>query len=140
MLCAECGCDLRQRDDEDRLPHNIPAPEKPNRIRLVCGRCCNHGLTRWRPWPSRRGSRHDRAEHRGAGGGQVPGGRDDRAIGLLNDAEHYAWGTSDQRLAYLERRAKLLHRLVDATGDESSRYLAQDAEDRAAAARAGAAA
>jgi len=59
-------------------------------------------------------------------------------VGLLNDAEYYPWGTSDQRLAYLERRAKLLHRLVDVTGDESSRYLAQDAEDRAAAARAGA--
>lgn len=59
-------------------------------------------------------------------------------VGLLNDAEHYVWGTSDQRLAYLERWAKLLHRLVDATGDESSRYLAQDAEERAAAARAGA--
>ncbi|MER6474586.1 hypothetical protein [Streptomyces collinus] len=58
-------------------------------------------------------------------------------VGLLNDAEHYVWGTSDQRLAYLERRAKLLHRLMDATGNESSRYLAQDAEDRAAAARAG---
>ncbi|GHA51660.1 hypothetical protein GCM10010345_65260 [Streptomyces canarius] len=61
-------------------------------------------------------------------------------VGLLNDAEHYAWGTSDQHLAYLERRAKLLHRLVDVTGDESSRYLAQDADDRSAAARAGAAA
>ncbi|MEU7028934.1 hypothetical protein AB0A60_19865 [Streptomyces sp. NPDC046275] len=59
-------------------------------------------------------------------------------VGLLNDAEHYLMGTPDQRLAFLERRAKLLHRLVDATGDESSRYLAQDAEDRAAAARAGA--
>ncbi|MDX3245401.1 hypothetical protein [Streptomyces sp. ME18-1-4] len=59
-------------------------------------------------------------------------------VGLLGDAEHYAWGTSDQRLAYPERRAKLLHRLVDATGDESSRYLAQDAEDRDAVARASA--
>ncbi|GAA3311829.1 hypothetical protein [Streptomyces cinereospinus] len=59
-------------------------------------------------------------------------------VGLLNDAEPYAWGTEDERLAYLERRAKLLHRLVDATGDESSRYLAQDADDRATAARAGA--
>lgn len=57
-------------------------------------------------------------------------------VGLLGDAEHYAWGTGDQRLAYLERRAKLLHRLVDVTGDESSR--SQDAEDRATAARAGA--
>ncbi|WP_435260606.1 hypothetical protein [Streptomyces sp. 1222.5] len=54
--------------------------------------------------------------------------------GLLNDAEHDGVGTPDQRLAYLERRATLLHRLVDATGDESFRYVAQDAEDRAAAA------
>ncbi|MBX4178401.1 hypothetical protein [Streptomyces geysiriensis] len=59
-------------------------------------------------------------------------------VGLLNDAEHYARATSDERLAYLDRRAKLLHRLVDATGDESSRYLAQDAEDRASGVRAGA--
>ncbi|MEU1465489.1 hypothetical protein ABZ467_33445 [Streptomyces sp. NPDC005727] len=59
-------------------------------------------------------------------------------VGLLGDIEHYVWGTGDQRLAYLERRAKLLHRLVDVTGDESFRYLAQDAEDRVTAARAGA--
>ncbi|MFF2262121.1 hypothetical protein [Streptomyces albidoflavus] len=54
-------------------------------------------------------------------------------VGLMNDAEHYSGpgSTSDGRLGYLERRAALLHRLVDATGDESSRYLAQDAEDRA---------
>ncbi|MEU9480781.1 hypothetical protein [Streptomyces sp. NPDC048191] len=44
LLCAECDYDLRQRDDEDRLPYNIPLPEKPNRLRLVCGRCCNDGL------------------------------------------------------------------------------------------------
>ncbi|GAA3311826.1 hypothetical protein [Streptomyces cinereospinus] len=44
LLCAECDWDLRLRDDEDRLPYNIPDPEKPNKIRLVCGRCCNHGL------------------------------------------------------------------------------------------------
>jgi len=44
LLCAECDYDLRQRDAEDRLPYNIPLPEKPNRLRLVCGRCCNHGL------------------------------------------------------------------------------------------------
>ena len=37
----------------------------------------------------------------------------------------------DSRLAYLGRLAALLHRLVDATGDEASRYPAQDAEDRA---------
>ncbi|MEU3726818.1 hypothetical protein [Streptomyces sp. NPDC031705] len=29
------------------------------------------------------------------------------------------------------RRAALLHRLVDVLGDESTRYLAQDTEDRA---------
>ncbi|MFD5191031.1 hypothetical protein ACFWMU_23245 [Streptomyces sp. NPDC058357] len=54
-------------------------------------------------------------------------------VGLLNDAEHYnsRRSTTDNRLDYLERRAALLHRLVDAVGDESSRYLAQDAEDRA---------
>ncbi|MFH8775921.1 MULTISPECIES: hypothetical protein [unclassified Streptomyces] len=44
LLCAECDYDLRQRDDEDRLPYNIPTPDKPNKLRLVCGRCCNHGL------------------------------------------------------------------------------------------------
>ncbi|WP_329449323.1 glycerol-3-phosphate dehydrogenase/oxidase (plasmid) [Streptomyces sp. NBC_01426] len=54
-------------------------------------------------------------------------------VGLLNDAEHYnsRKSTTDSRLDYLERRTALLHRLVDAVGDESSRYLAQDAEDRA---------
>jgi hypothetical protein len=30
--------------DEERLPYDIPLPEKPNRLRLVCGRCCNDGL------------------------------------------------------------------------------------------------
>ncbi|MFE4056709.1 hypothetical protein ACFXP3_10495 [Streptomyces sp. NPDC059096] len=61
-------------------------------------------------------------------------------VGLLNDAEHYSGPgfTPDGRLDYLERRAVLLHRLVDAVGDESSRYLAQDAEDRAEDVRAGA--
>lgn len=59
-------------------------------------------------------------------------------VGLLNDAEHYTGPGSSpgSRLDYLDRRAALLHRLVDALGDESSRYLAQDAEDRAADARA----
>jgi hypothetical protein len=52
-------------------------------------------------------------------------------LSLLNDAEHYGSSTTDQQLAYLERRADLLHRIVDATGDESSRYLACDAGDRA---------
>lgn len=43
LMCAVCDYDLRQRNDEDRLPYCIPLPEKPNRLRLVCGRCCNHG-------------------------------------------------------------------------------------------------
>jgi hypothetical protein len=30
--------------DEDRLPFQIPLQEKPNRIRLVCGKCCNDGI------------------------------------------------------------------------------------------------
>lgn len=59
-------------------------------------------------------------------------------VGLLGDAEHYnaPGSTPDSRLDYLERRAALLHRLVDAVGDESSRYLAQDAQDRAEDVRA----
>lgn len=55
-------------------------------------------------------------------------------VGLLGDAEHYdsrRGSTIDRRLDNLERRAALLQRLVNAIGDESSRYLAQDAEDRA---------
>ena len=39
LLCAECDYDLRQRDDKDRQPYNIPRPERPGRVRLVCGRC-----------------------------------------------------------------------------------------------------
>ncbi|MFI5825565.1 hypothetical protein ACIA8I_41975 [Streptomyces rishiriensis] len=37
-------------------------------------------------------------------------------VGLLNDAEHYGdpCSTPDSRLDYLDRRAALLHRLVDA--------------------------
>ncbi|WP_435602856.1 hypothetical protein [Streptomyces sp. bgisy130] len=60
-------------------------------------------------------------------------------VGLLNDAEHYSGGpgsTSDSRLDHLDRRAALLHRLVDAPGDESSRCLSQDAEDHAEDVRA----
>ncbi|MYV47136.1 hypothetical protein [Streptomyces sp. SID2888] len=61
-------------------------------------------------------------------------------VRLLNDAEHYDGPgfTPDSRLDCLNRRAALLHRLVDALGDESSRYLAQDAEDCAEDVRAGA--
>lgn len=59
-------------------------------------------------------------------------------VGLLNSAEHYLTAGADARLHYLDKRAALLHRLVDATGYESARYLAQDAEDRAADSRAAA--
>lgn len=48
LMCAECDYDLRQQEDENRLPYNIPLPEKPQRIRLVCGRCCNNGLDEMR--------------------------------------------------------------------------------------------
>lgn len=43
LLCAECDYDLRRRD-EDRLPYYIPSQEKPNKLRLVCGQCCNDGM------------------------------------------------------------------------------------------------
>ncbi|MEU1076476.1 MULTISPECIES: hypothetical protein [unclassified Streptomyces] len=59
-------------------------------------------------------------------------------VGLLGDAENYIALSTDERLRYLERRAESLHRLVDALGDEASRYLASDAEDRAEQARNGA--
>ncbi|WP_345694513.1 hypothetical protein, partial [Nonomuraea thailandensis] len=44
------------------------------------------------------------------------------------------------RNPYFERRARVLHWLVDALREESVRYLAQDAEDRALDARQRAAA
>ncbi|MFE3150042.1 hypothetical protein ACFXJ6_25850 [Streptomyces sp. NPDC059218] len=52
-------------------------------------------------------------------------------MGLLDRAKDYngPGSTPGSRLDYLERRAAQLHRLVDAVGNESSRYLAQDAED-----------
>lgn len=61
-------------------------------------------------------------------------------VRLLNDAEHYDGPgfTPDSRLAYVDRQAALLHRPLDALRDESSRYLAQDAEDRAEDVRSGA--
>lgn len=40
-------------------------------------------------------------------------------VGLVNDAEHYGWASLEERLAYLDRRAKLRHHVVDATGDDS---------------------
>ncbi|MFE7111151.1 hypothetical protein ACFU98_32260 [Streptomyces sp. NPDC057575] len=59
-------------------------------------------------------------------------------VGLLGRAEDYNGpvSTPGSRLGYLERRATLLHRLVDAVGNESSRYLAQNAENRAENVRA----
>lgn len=59
-------------------------------------------------------------------------------IGLLSAAEHYLTASDAARLHYLDTRASLLHRLVDATGYESLRYLAQGADDRARDARAAA--
>ncbi|MFG2783846.1 hypothetical protein ACGFY7_39195 [Streptomyces prunicolor] len=59
-------------------------------------------------------------------------------VGLLSAAEDYLTAGDDARLYYLDKRASLLHRLVDATGYEKSRYLAQDAEHGAADARAAA--
>ncbi|MEV3907394.1 hypothetical protein [Streptomyces canus] len=56
-------------------------------------------------------------------------------VGLLGDAENYVALSTGERLRYLERRAQMLHRLVDVLGDERSRYLAVDAEDRAERAR-----
>ncbi|MDQ0994786.1 hypothetical protein [Streptomyces sp. V3I7] len=44
LVCAECDCDLRDRKDKDRLPYDIRLPEQLNRRRLVCGRCCEHGV------------------------------------------------------------------------------------------------
>lgn len=52
-------------------------------------------------------------------------------IGLLNAAEHYLTAGDDARLHYLDKRASLLHRLVDAGrvpappgsgGEPGSRY------------------
>ena len=56
-------------------------------------------------------------------------------VGALGDAEAYGFVSVDEQLAYLDRRARLLHWLVDVLGDEQSRYLALDAEDRARRAR-----
>ncbi|WP_412075635.1 hypothetical protein ACLF6K_06950 [Streptomyces xanthophaeus] len=43
LMCAQCGYDLRRRQD-DRAPYNIPLPAQPTRRRLLCGQCCNNGL------------------------------------------------------------------------------------------------
>lgn len=57
-------------------------------------------------------------------------------VGLLNEAECYIVAPEDEQLEYLYRRAALLHRLVDVLGDEPSRSLTQDADDRAPRAQA----
>ncbi|WP_461296396.1 hypothetical protein [Streptomyces harbinensis] len=59
-------------------------------------------------------------------------------IGLLNAAEHYPTANEKARVAYLDKRAQLLHRLIDATGAESSRYHANQASEEARNARASA--
>lgn len=43
-------------------------------------------------------------------------------VGLLNAVEHYPTASAAARLHYLDMRAALLHRLVDATGHEHSRH------------------
>lgn len=43
LMCARCGFDLRTRGDGKRLAYNIP--EQAGRRRLMCGECCNDGLT-----------------------------------------------------------------------------------------------
>jgi len=50
---------------------------------------------------------------------------------LLQDAELYERLSEPEQIAYLRKAAEILHRVVDATGDESSRWIAQDAADRA---------
>ncbi|MEV3986918.1 hypothetical protein [Nonomuraea sp. NPDC049758] len=60
----------------------------------------------------------------------------EEVVRLLNDAEKYAFVSVDEKLAYLEDRAQLLHQLVDVFGDERGRYVAQDTDDRAERARA----
>lgn len=41
LMCAQCDTDLRRHDV---VPYNIPDPQRPQRIRLLCGNCCNDGL------------------------------------------------------------------------------------------------
>lgn len=57
-------------------------------------------------------------------------------VGLLNDAEHYDRASLDERLAYLDRRAKLLHHVVDARGTKATapRPHAEDRADKVRAA------
>ncbi|MDQ0757446.1 hypothetical protein [Streptomyces canus] len=44
LMCAQCGYDLRERHNEDRMPYNIPLAKQPKKRRLVCGQCCNDGV------------------------------------------------------------------------------------------------
>ncbi|WP_043478153.1 hypothetical protein [Kitasatospora sp. MBT66] len=53
---------------------------------------------------------------------------------VVRDAARYRADQVD-RCDYLDRQAKVLHDLIDATGDEDSRWIAQDAEERADRAR-----
>lgn len=57
-------------------------------------------------------------------------------VDLLDEAECYIAAPEDERLESLHRRAALPHRLIDVLGDEPSRSLAQDADDRARRAHA----
>ncbi|MFD9061144.1 hypothetical protein ACFVZ3_06440 [Kitasatospora purpeofusca] len=50
--------------------------------------------------------------------------------GVARDAAGYRLGTTAERCGYLERQAKLLHDIVDATGDTGSDWIADDATGR----------
>ncbi|MGH4008964.1 MAG: hypothetical protein ACRDTH_12550 [Pseudonocardiaceae bacterium] len=54
----------------------------------------------------------------------APGADGDRMlvaelVGLVDEAEHYGWASLEERLAYLDRRRKLRHHVVDAAGEDS---------------------
>ncbi|MDO0929607.1 hypothetical protein QQY24_31135 [Streptomyces sp. TG1A-8] len=44
LVCTECDYDLRDFKEKARLPYDIRLPEKPNRLRLACGQCCDDGV------------------------------------------------------------------------------------------------
>ncbi|WP_189870324.1 hypothetical protein [Streptomyces bluensis] len=44
LVCAECDYDLRDPEDETRLPYDVRLPDQPKRRRPVCGQCCNNGV------------------------------------------------------------------------------------------------
>jgi DNA-binding GntR family transcriptional regulator len=54
---------------------------------------------------------------------------------VLDEAEHHQNASTADRLTYLERRALILHRLVDALGDDTARDVAIKATQRATQAR-----